>query len=150
MRVTAAGLCRVDRKQQYAILSYEDKSVTDEEIAMSEAVPPEFDDKYPIGTVRNCKIARKFAKNQKIVSNILILLIQSLNHPNTTCFQPGDDHMCVVDLQSHEIHKDDELINGTPDERYIISFDRLRADWNFLYSDDGYVHYESKQLFSII
>ena len=52
--------------------------------------------------------------------------------------------MCVVDLQSHELHRDDELINGEPDERYVINFDTVNADLNKLFSDEGYVHYESE------
>ena len=46
------GVCKLDRKEQFAILSYDDQSVTDEEIAMTEAVPPTFEEKFPTGTVK--------------------------------------------------------------------------------------------------
>lgn len=69
---------------------------------------------------------------------------QILNHPNTTCYQPGDQSVCAADLESHEVHRDDALIDAKPDKKFYIAFDTFQADTNLLFSENGYVRYMSK------
>ena len=51
VRVTAIGACNNQRKEQFAVFSYADKIVTDEELAFPQEVPPAFDDLFTLGTV---------------------------------------------------------------------------------------------------
>lgn len=67
-----------------------------------------------------------------------------LNHPNSTCYQPGDQFVCASDLEAHEAQRDDALINAVPDKKFYVAFNTFTADTSLLFSDDGYVRYMSK------
>ncbi|KAL9706052.1 hypothetical protein quinque_009570 [Culex quinquefasciatus] len=116
VRVRAIGFCDIQRKEEYAVLSYSPPTdVSDHELAFPTAEPPGWDEPYPVGVI--------------------------LNHPNTTCYQPGDQSVCAADLESHEVHRDDALIDAKPDKKFYIAFDTFQADTNLLFSENGYVRY---------
>uniref|UniRef100_A0A8W7K8J2 Multicopper oxidase n=2 Tax=Anopheles albimanus TaxID=7167 RepID=A0A8W7K8J2_ANOAL len=116
VRVRAIGFCNVERREEFAILSYADEtSVTDEVLAYPRTSPPNWDHRFPPGTV--------------------------LNNPNATCYVPEDNDLCVADLESHEEHRDDSLIDAEPDKTFRILFNTFTADPNTLFSDAGYVRY---------
>uniref|UniRef100_A0A182NBB3 Uncharacterized protein n=1 Tax=Anopheles dirus TaxID=7168 RepID=A0A182NBB3_9DIPT len=117
VRVRAIGFCNVERREEFAVLSYTDEtdSVPEEELAYPQRNPPTWDERFPSGTV--------------------------LNNPNATCYVPGDDDLCVADLESHELYRDDDLIDATPDKTFRVLFNTFTADPAILFSGDGYVRY---------
>ncbi|XP_058126511.1 uncharacterized protein LOC131281949 [Anopheles ziemanni] len=116
VRVRAIGFCNIERREEFAILSYADEhTVTDEELAYPKPRPPTWGERFPSGTV--------------------------LNNPNATCYVPDDDDLCVADLEAYESHRDDSLIDAAPDKQFRILFNTFTADPNILFSDQGYVRY---------
>uniref|UniRef100_A0A182QGY0 Plastocyanin-like domain-containing protein n=1 Tax=Anopheles farauti TaxID=69004 RepID=A0A182QGY0_9DIPT len=117
VRVRAIGFCNVERREEFAVLSYTDEkdSVPEEELAYPNHSPPTWDERFPSGTV--------------------------LNNPNATCYVPDDDDLCVADLESHELYRDNDLIDATPDKKFRILFNTFTADPAILFSDEGYVRY---------
>uniref|UniRef100_A0AAG5DEL4 Uncharacterized protein n=1 Tax=Anopheles atroparvus TaxID=41427 RepID=A0AAG5DEL4_ANOAO len=116
VRVRAIGFCNVERREEFAVLSYADEqSASDEELAYPKSTPPSWDERFPSGTV--------------------------LNNPNATCYVPDDDDLCVADLESHEVYRDDSLIDAAPDKSFRILFNTFTADPSILFSDQGYVRY---------
>ncbi|EDO64011.1 AGAP008732-PA [Anopheles gambiae str. PEST] len=117
VRVRAIGFCNIERREEFAVLSYEDEAhhVPEEVLAYPKRTPPSWDDRFPSGTV--------------------------LNNPNATCYVPGDDDLCVADLESHEVHRDDDLIDAAPNKTFRILFNTFTANPAVLFSDQGYVRY---------
>ncbi|XP_052864087.1 uncharacterized protein LOC128270712 [Anopheles cruzii] len=116
VRVRAIGFCNVERREEFAILSYADaESVSDEELAFPANKPPTWDQRFPSGTV--------------------------LNNPNATCYLAGDSDRCVADLEAYEEQRDDRLIDAEPDKRFQVLFNTFTADPGILFSDQGYVRY---------
>ncbi|XP_052895441.1 uncharacterized protein LOC128302616 [Anopheles moucheti] len=117
VRVRAIGFCNVERREEFAILSYGDEadSVPELELAYPKHTPPAWDERFPTGTV--------------------------LNNPNATCYVPDDNDLCVADLESHEVYRDDALIDAAPDKTFRILFNTFTADPAILFSEQGYVRY---------
>nr|XP_040232544.2 uncharacterized protein LOC120955589 [Anopheles coluzzii] len=117
VRVRAIGFCNIERREEFAVLSYENEAhhVQEEVLAYPKRTPPSWDDRFPSGTV--------------------------LNNPNATCYITGDDDLCVADLESHEVHRDDDLIDAAPNKTFRILFNTFTADPAVLFSDQGYVRY---------
>ncbi|XP_001653728.2 laccase-5 [Aedes aegypti] len=116
VRVRAVGFCNIQRKEEFAVLSYRSSSeISDEELAFPVQVPPTWDEPFPDG--------------------------MTLNHPNSTCYQPGDQFVCASDLEAHEVQRDDALIDAVPDKKFYVAFNTFTADTSLLFSNDGYVRY---------
>lgn len=82
-----------------------------------------------------------FSSNENPFLNGIIL-----NYPNTTCYLPDDDFICMADLQSTSM-PDYDLISGHPSQRIVLGYDEYIADNNFIYSK--YLHFMSKSIYFI-
>lgn len=52
VRVRAIGFCDIQRKEEYAVLSYSSPAdVSDQELAFPTVEPPGWDEPYPVGVV---------------------------------------------------------------------------------------------------
>lgn len=57
MRVRAVGFCNIQRKEEFAVLSYRSHSeISDEELAFPQQVPPSWDEPFPDGMVSACLV----------------------------------------------------------------------------------------------
>lgn len=66
---------------------------------------------------------------------------QYANHPNTTCGVSKPD-VCVTDFEAYET--DDDIINGTPYERFILGFENYPMKFSKAFGVKSHEHFMSK------
>lgn len=109
VRVRGAGFCSTLSVETFAILSYADPSISTESLMYPTLEPPEYGNAYPMG--------------------------QTLNEQTATCYNSEDQFTCAADLETHEAHRDDKLINATPDVRLFLGFKMMHPDNRWLFSE---------------
>ncbi|XP_055595658.1 uncharacterized protein LOC129746164 isoform X2 [Uranotaenia lowii] len=114
VRVRGIAFCDLQKVEGFAILSYAAPERPTEELMFPLKDPPDYNSLYPLGVV--------------------------LNNHYAPCYNPDDKFICAADLDSHEVHRDDELIDAEPDKRLFIGFKVIRANNTMLFSRMG-VHY---------
>lgn len=113
IRVRAIGPCTNRQLSQFASLSYQPLSVPEEDIAFLDKETPDFH--YPL-----------FAP------------VVYANHPNITCRVSKPD-VCVTDFEAYET--DDGIINGTPDERFILGFENYPMKFSKAFGANSHEHF---------
>ncbi|XP_019548798.3 uncharacterized protein LOC109419033 [Aedes albopictus] len=108
IRVRGVGFCNLFPKEGFALLSYADPSVATEELMFPNHAPPEYNNPYPMG--------------------------QTLNDHRAMCYNSEDEMTCAADLETHEAHRDDELVAAVPDVRLFLGFKMMHPDNEWLFS----------------
>lgn len=119
MRVRGIGFCNAMRIEEFATLSYADPSVPTEDLMYPSSEPPSYDTLFPQGI--------------------------TLNHHSAPCYSPEDSYICAADLESHEIYRDNELIDASPNVRLYVGFDVVKANNSRLFSGQEHIHYASEK-----
>lgn len=113
IRVRAIGPCNDRQLSQFAVLSYQPLSVPEADIAFPNKETPNFNDP-------------------------LFDTVVSANHPNTTCGVSKPD-VCVTDFEAYET--EDDIINGTPDERFILGFENYPMTFSNAFGLNSHEHF---------
>ncbi|XP_055589939.1 uncharacterized protein LOC129742118 [Uranotaenia lowii] len=127
VRVRGIGFCDPQFVEGFAVLTYAGPEILTEDLAFPKINPPDFDSEYPLGIV--------------------------LNNHYAPCYTPNDNFICAADLESHEVHRDHELIDAVPDKRLFIGFEIIKANNSLLFANMG-VHYvtirDSRNVFGTV
>ncbi|XP_058815633.1 uncharacterized protein LOC131679093 [Topomyia yanbarensis] len=125
VRVRGIAFCNKMRIEGFAVLSYADPSIPTEDLMYPVDDPPNYDDVFPLGITLNRHTAR--------------------------CYTPYDNDTCAADLETHEVHRDEELIAAEPDQRLYVGFDVIESNNSLLFSQQGFVHFSTvRKAFNVI
>ncbi|XP_058451557.1 uncharacterized protein LOC131430521 [Malaya genurostris] len=125
VRVRGIGFCNKMRIEGFAVLSYADPSIPTEDLMYPVDDPPNYDDVFPLG--------------------------KTLNHHSARCYTPFDNDTCAADLETHEVYRDQALIEATPDQRLYFGFDVVETNNSLLFSQQRFVHFTTvRDAFNVI
>lgn len=69
-------------------------------------------------------------------------ILQTLNHPNTTCGSGDPKNHCITDMSSYVERPD--ITDVEPDHRFYLGFDNHRQNLSDIFRHNKFDHFMSK------